>query len=332
MRQRPPPQPAIPKDHLLASTEVSEAGSTALVGIGLKVTSVCIFVGMSSMLKATGSVPAGELVFFRSAFAIIPVLVLLAMRGQLVSGFRTGRPLGHLWRGSVGVCSMGLGFFGLTKLPLPESITISYASPLIIVVLSALLLKEQVRLYRWAAVLVGLVGVLVILWPRLSVLSGGTSSGGESIGALAALGAAGFAAAAMLQVRNLVQTENTATIVLYFFIIGSILSLASLPFGWIMPTPQQLALLIGAGLAGGVAQILLTECYRHADMSVIAPFEYSSMLVGLVVGYLVFGDVPTAQMLTGGFLVVGAGIFIILREHQLGLQRRRANAAATPQS
>ncbi|WDR06458.1 DMT family transporter [Devosia rhodophyticola] len=316
----------------MIDSENAQSDTTVFLGIGLKIAAVCIFVSMSTMLKAAEGIPAGQLVFFRSAFAIIPVLIMLAVRGELKQGFMTKRPLGHLWRGLIGITSMSLGFYGLTQLPLPESIAISYATPLLIVVLSAIILKEQVRLYRWAAVIVGLIGVLVILWPRLSILSGGTAVGGQSIGALAALGAAFFAAAAMLQVRNLVQTEMTATIVLYFFIAGSSLSLLSLPFGWVMPNPQQLSLLIGAGLAGGVAQILVTQCYRYADMSVIAPFDYTSMLLGLAVGYILFAETPTLPMLAGAILVVGAGIFIILREHQLGLKRRRANAAATPQT
>ncbi len=315
----------------MIETEAAPANSQMALGIGLKIASVCLFVAMASFLKAATGIPAGELVFFRSAFAILPVLLVLAWRGQLSTGLTTKRPLGHLWRGVVGIGSMGLGFYGLTKLPLPETITINYASPLIIVILSAVLLHEQVRLYRWAAVVVGLIGVLIIIWPRLTVLTGGTAIGGESLGAIAVLASAALAAAAMLQVRNLVQTEKTTTIVLYFFITGSVLSLLTLPFGWVTPTPQQLAMLVSAGLAGGIAQILLTECYRYAEMSVIAPFEYTSMLVSLLVGYSLFGDVPTAQMLVGGVIVVAAGIFIILREHQLGLRRKRALAAATPQ-
>ncbi|MEO5807956.1 DMT family transporter [Devosia sp.] len=314
----------------MSNSEPAGTGDNPVLGISLKVASVCVFVAMSSLLKAAQGIPAGELVFFRSTFAIIPVLVLFFLRGELRSGFKTKRPFGHIWRGTVGVASMGLGFYGLTQLPLPESITIGYASPLIIVIFSALLLHEHVRAYRWAAVVVGLVGVLVILWPRLTVFSGGANLTGATGGAIAALAAAALAAAAMMQVRNLVQTEKSGTIVIYFFIVGSLWSLLTIPFGWVMPTPTQVLLLISAGLAGGVAQILMTESYRHADMSVIAPFEYTSMLIGLAVGYLLFGDVPTMQMLIGGLIVVGAGIFIILREHQLGLARQRANAVTAP--
>jgi len=322
-----------PSDPDLSEADFPEEhGSTnVMLGIGLKVASVSVFVVMSSLLKAADGIPAGELVFYRSFFAIFPIVAFLAYKRELIIGFKTQHLFGHFWRGLVGVGSMSLGFYGLTKLPLPESITINYATPLIIVALSVIVFREQVRLYRWSAVLIGLVGVLIILSPRLTLLSGGGLGAEEAYGALAALAAAGFAACAMLLVRRLVHTERTATIVLYFSITSTLIALVSVPFGWVWPTPQQAVYLILAGFAGGIAQILLTECYRHADMSIIAPFEYSSLILSLVVGYLVFGDVPTMQMLIGGAIVIASGIFIIFREHQLGLERRRAREVSTPQ-
>lgn len=302
-----------------------------LRGILLKVASVCIFVLMSALLKATGTVPAGQLVFYRCLFAIVPVLIYLAWRRQLVAGFKTANPVGHVVRGLIGVVSMGLSFYALTKLPLPEAIALGYASPLLIVVFSALLLKEQVHFIRWSAVLVGLVGVAIMLWPRLTVFSGQTEIGlGETIGAVAALGGAVCAAFAMMQVRKLVQTERTETIVLYFFISASIIALLTSPFGWIWPSPQQALFLILAGFAGGIAQILMTASYRHADMSVIAPFEYTSLLLGLVVGYFAFGEIPTMPMLIGAAVVIASGIVVILREHRLGLDRAKSREANTP--
>ncbi|HTM77984.1 MAG TPA: DMT family transporter, partial [Devosia sp.] len=181
------------------------------------------------------------------------------------------------------------------------------------------------------AVLLGLNGVAIMLGRRLTVLSGNGPYGqAETLGAIAALCGAVCGAFATLQVRRLVYTERTETIVLYFFITASILSLGSLPFGWIMPTPQQAVFLVLAGMAGGIAQIVMTASYRHADMSVIAPFEYTSLLLGLVVGYLVFGDIPTVAMLAGAAIVIASGIFVILREHRLGLDRAKARQANTP--
>jgi drug/metabolite transporter (DMT)-like permease len=117
---------------------------------------------------------------------------------------------------------------------------------------------------------------------------------------------------------------------LYFSITCTIVSLFTVPFGWVWPTPTQAAMLVTAGIAGGIGQILMTESYRHADVSVVAPFEYTSLLLSLGVGYVVFHDVPTVQMLIGATVVVGAGLYIIYREHQLGLDRRRAREASPP--
>lgn len=302
-----------------------------LRGISLKILSVCCFVVMATMLKAADTVPAGEMVFFRSFFALVPVLAYLAFRGRLSTAFKTSRPIGHIMRGLIGVCSMAMGFFALTRLPLPEATAIGYASPLVIVILSAILLHERVYIFRWTTVIVGLVGVMIILWPRLTVFSGGGSADSpQTIGALAALGAAVLSAFAMLQVRKLVQTERTETIVTYFFISASALSLLTLPFGWVMPTPEQAALLIGAGFFGGLGQLLLTSCYRYADMSVIAPFEYVSLLLTIIIGYLLFSDVPTISMIIGAIIIVASGIAVILRERWLGLDRRRSKEASTP--
>lgn len=301
-----------------------------LRGITLKVISVCAFVVMATLLKATETIPAGELVFFRCFFAILPVVGYLAFKRQLRTALRTKNPAGHVVRALVGVTSMGLGFFALTRLPLPETTAIQYATPLLIVVFSALLLKERVHLFRWTAVLVGLVGVVIILWPRLTVFSSGTMDDAATTGAIASFAAAIMAAFAMMQVRKLVQTERTEAIVVYFFICATILSLLTIPFGWVMPTPHQAVLLICAGFVGGIGQLLLTSCYRYADMSVIAPFEYVSLILTIIIGFVVFADVPTLTMLIGAVIIVCSGIAVILREHYLGLDRVKAREANTP--
>lgn len=313
-------------------TSFQPGGQNSLTGIAYKIASVCVFVVMASLLKASQGVPAGQLVFFRSFFAILPVIIYLVWRGELAAGLKTERPLSHLWRGLVGTGGMGFGFFALTQLPLPEATAIQYATPLLIVVFSAVFIGETVRFYRWSAVLVGLVGVIIIVWPRLTVFSGGiTDASGATLGAISALISCVFAAVAMILVRRLVFTERSATIVLYFSVSSSLIGLMTLPLGWVMPSSEQWVFLIGAGIAGGIAQILLTESYRHADMSVVAPFEYTSLLLTFAVGYFVFQDVPTMEMLVGGIIVVGAGVFIVWREHRLGLDRKKANEVSTPQ-
>ena len=304
--------------------------NSALTGIAFKIASVLIFLIMSSLLKASQGIPAAELVFFRSSFGIVPVVAFIASRGELRSALKSNSVISQIWRGLVGTASMGLGSLALTKLPLPEAVTLNYATPLMIVVVSALFMQERVRLYRWSAVVVGLVGVVIIAWPRLTLFSSGVG-GDAAVGIVAALVACALAAIAMLLVRKLVQTERSSTIVLYFLVSSSVISALLLPFGWVTPTPLQAAYLVGAGICGGIAQILLTESYRHAEMSVVAPFEYSSLIFSVLIGYFFFGDVPTLYMLVGGVIVVGSGLFIIWREHRLGLDRSKARELTTPQ-
>lgn len=303
----------------------------ALTAIALKVLSVAIFVTMSSLIKATGTLPAGQIVFFRSFFAVFPILFFLGFRKELRTAFTTARPLGHIARGVVGVCSMGLTFFALTRLPLPDAITLNYAQPLLVVVFSSLFLGEPIRIYRWSAVVVGLAGVVIISWPELTLLTSGTGfDDQEVLGVLAAFGGAGCSAVAAILVRSLVHSEKTATIVLWFSLVASAVALLTVPFGWQALTWQQTLLLVSAGFCGGIGQIFMTSAYRHAEVSTVAPFEYTSMILAIVVGYLAFGDVPTVHMLIGGAIVVGAGIFIIWRERQLGLARGAARKLVPP--
>lgn len=302
-----------------------------LVGIALKVISVAIFVAMSSLIKSAGTLPPGQIVFFRSFFAVFPILIMLAWQHQLRTAFHTQHPVSHVARGLVGVTAMALGFFGLTRLPLPDAITLNYAQPLLVIAFSALFLGETVRIYRWSAVLIGFAGVVIIAWPKLTLLTGEAGlEAGQGLGVIAILCSAAASAVAMLLVRRLVTTEKTATIVLWFSVTATVTSLFTIPLGWEALSGWQIAALVGAGLCGGTAQILMTQCYRHAELSTIAPFEYTSMILAIVVGYFAFDDVPTIYTLVGGVIVVGAGLFIIWRERQLGLKRLAARRFVGP--
>ena len=302
-----------------------------LRGIAMKLVSVLVFIVMSAVIKATdGRVPVGEVVFFRSCFAIPVILGWLTWRGELAQGLKAQDPLGHVWRGFAGTTAMGLGFAGLTFLPLPEVTALGYAAPLLTVVFAAMFLGEEVRAFRIGCVVLGMVGVMIVLAPRLTL-------GADDAGSLAAFGAmlvlcgAVFSALAQVFVRKLVMTETTSSIVFRFSLTSTVLALTTLPFGWVWPTPGDAAMLVGAGLMGGVGQIFLTSSYRDADASLVAPFEYASMLFSLAIGYLVFAEVPSRAMLIGATLIVTAGVLIIWRERRLGLERTRQRGAMTPQ-
>lgn len=298
-----------------------------------KVLSVVVFLVMQTCIKAAGpDIPAGQITFYRSAFAILPIAIYLTFRRDLLAAFRTDNFLGHLKRGFLGILAMACGFYGLVHLPLPDAIAIGYASPLMAVVFAAVILGETVRFYRWTAVFIGIFGVLIISWPKLTMFREGGFASEQALGALAVLLSAVLGGLAMVQVRQLVRTEKTSTIVLYFSLTASVFALVSLPFGWASLPLKPALLLIASGICGGIAQIFLTESYRHADVSTIAPFEYTSILLGIAVAFVLFGDIPTTTMLIGTAITVSAGIFIIYREHQLGLERKAARRASPPAS
>lgn len=302
-----------------------------LRGILLKLISVLLFSIMAACIKAASDhVPPGEAVFFRSIFAMPIIFGWLAMRGEMRTGLKTDNVMGHFWRGVIGTTAMALGFAALGLLPLPEVTAIGYAAPLLVVVFAAMFLGEQVRLFRLSAVGLGLVGVMIILYPRLTAFNGPERDAVAALGAIITLGSATFMALAQIHIRKLVQTENTAAVVFYFTLSSTLLSLLTIPFGWVLPNTTEFLLLAIAGLLGGTAQIFLTSAYRFAPASVVAPFDYASMLFALGIGYFVFMEAPTIPMLVGAAIIIASGILIIWRERQLGL-KRGARKAITPQ-
>ena len=189
-----------------------------LKAVLLKLTSALMFSIMAAFVRYVSDVtPVGEVVFCRSFFAIIPVMIIYAWRGELAAAFRTSRPFGHFGRGMISVAGMFFNFAALARLPIVDVTTITFASPLITVALAAIFLKERVRIYRWSAVGVGFIGVVVMLWPHLDVArytTGATSA--ATLGALLALLSAFTNAGSVIQTRRLTDTETTSSIVLYF--------------------------------------------------------------------------------------------------------------------
>lgn len=290
-------------------------------GISFKLISTLLFALMSVLVRYYGEyMPVGQIVFFRSLFAIVPVLVIYAIRNELRAAIYTRRPLGQLGRGSISVCGMFSNFGALARLPLADATAISFSSPLMTVALAALILKERVGIYRWSAVAVGFIGVLIMLVPQLDIRHVGPAVAlGAALATLSAICTAGT----VIQTRRLVQTETTPAIVFYFSLICAIAGAVTLPFAWYNATALEFAGLIVIGLLGGLSHIVLTESYRFAQASVVAPFDYAAMIWALLFGFWVFGEVPTAIVLVGAGIVAGAGLFVIWRERQLGLKRAR---------
>lgn len=285
---------------------------------------------MLTLGKAFSVYPVAQIVFFRSAFALLPVLLWLLLRGDFPRALHTRRFGGHLLRSLAGVGSMFCIFAAYALLPLADATAIGYASPLMIVVLASLFLGERMTALRWGAVCVGFAGVLMMLWEHLG--QGGASDHPRSAtGAMLMLSAAFLIAIAMIQTRRLTRTEDTGAITFYFqstttvasgfVLLAAALWPAAAPAAglihaqaWIMPSPADWAPLIAIGLLGGVGQILMTQGYRHADASVLATFDYSSLLFAVAIGFVVFGDVPGTSVMIGAVIVISAGLAVVWQE------------------
>jgi drug/metabolite transporter (DMT)-like permease len=298
------------------------------LGIALQLGATFSFTVMGALVRFVGGrVPLGEQVFTRSFFALIPLVAMLLWRNQLASAFRTKNPFGHVRRGLTGVIAMVCMFAALARLPLVDATAIGFATPLINVALAAIFLGEKVHVFRWSAVAVGFLGVLVMLSPHLF---GAEREATSAAGALYAVAGAFLTAAAMTQVRYMSATETTASLVFSFSLIATIASLASIPWGWIKPSPMDSLVLFLTGIVGGIAQIMITESYRHAGAGTVAPFSYTAMLWSIAIGFFFFGEVPEAVVLMGAGLVIAAGLFVIFRERSLGIDRTLEREAETP--
>jgi drug/metabolite transporter (DMT)-like permease len=311
-------------------------------GIALKITSTLAFTFMAAAVKLVGEqhpgnplyYPVGQTVFFRSLFALIPVFIWLSWKHELISAFKGSSISKHARRGFFGSVGMFSGFTGLILLPLADATAISYAAPLFTVALAAIILKEKVRLYRWTAVGVGFIGVLIMLVPYFDASTPTNDQRllGAGFGLLGAV-CAGFAT---IETRKLTATENTGAIVAYFMTLTTLVGLLSITAGWFapqfmwkLPNVWDAALLITMGVMGGIGQITLTQSFRHADASLIAPFDYISMVWAILVGWLLLGELPKLIVVLGSGIVVAAGIFVIWRERQLGLDRSRQKASGS---
>ncbi|WP_377192067.1 DMT family transporter [Ruegeria meonggei] len=301
-----------------------------LLAVSLKLSALVLFTLMQALVKVlSADFPTGEMVFFRSLFAVPIIICWLLYRRELSQGLVVKKPMGHFWRGVLGTSAMFLTFTGLSLLPLPEVTAIGYATPIFTLILAALMLGERIRMIRIGAVAIGLLGVLIMIWPRLG---GNNLDTAATIGALCVLAATIARGFVQIHIRQLVQVDHPAAVVFYFSITATLLSAVSAFWGWIMPTWEQALILVAMGLLGGVAQILVTSSYRYAQASMLAPYDYTTMLFAIVIGYIWFDELPTLVMLGGAALVIAGNVLVILRERQLGLDRGKDKSVTDPKA
>jgi drug/metabolite transporter (DMT)-like permease len=274
---------------------------------------------MGALLKLASmeGLNAPELVFYRSLFSL-PVVLFWVLKRESLTSLKPNRPLAHVWRSCLGLLSMGLTFQALILLPLADATAINFTAPIFATILSFLILREDVGLHRWGAVVLGFIGVLIVARP------GGSSLPVLGI-AIALVGAVGQAGVTTT-LRHLQRSENVAAIVFWFAIAGIVVGGLLMPFFGRLHGLTALALVVAGGLAGGVGQLLMTSSLR-APVSVVSPFDYLQIVAATIYGWLLFSDVPSLHTILGAALIAGSGIYTALREHR---RRLREGPTAVP--
>jgi drug/metabolite transporter (DMT)-like permease len=299
-----------------SDSTIAQAGrDRPFLGIACKVAATLFFALMFASIRWLGPYfPIGEIVFFRSVLGL-PVIVVAAFLTGGPSLLSTRRIDSHALRSIAGTISMFCNFAAYIFLPLADATAIGFAAPLFVVILAALVLAERVHVYRWSAVVLGFIGVLIIAGPE-----GGVSRN-ALYGAFFALTGAGLTAVAMIFLRRMSAHEHSITIAFYFMLTSAAVALVTALFGWNVPTWREALVLIFTGLAGGVGQLFLSFSYRFSEASALAPFDYAAMIWAVALGYFLFGELPAPQVWLGGTIVIAAGLLILWRERTLGRER-----------
>ncbi len=285
------------------------SASPVMQGILLRVLSGLLFAGMIACIKAVSDVvPLGQIVFFRSFVALVPLIAFLWLTGAFPSGLRTRRPWGHAVRALVGAAAMFTSFAALARLGVAEATLLGYLAPLFLTLLAVMLLGEHLTRSRLWGLALGFCGVLVLTAP--DILNNGANMDAQRMTGIGlAVLSAVLTAGALLQIRRLTATEHAGAIAFYFALVASIGGLATLPFGWIMPTGEVLVLLILAGLFGGLAHIAMTVSFKLAEASALAPFEYLTLIWAVLTDLFVFrSPIGPAFLLALPMLLAGATI------------------------
>ena len=284
------------------------------LGIGLRLGAVTVFAAMAAMIKLgyQAGVSTPELAFYRFAFGLPPLALWIWWSGNS-SAWRTRRPMAHVWRALVGLSTMLLAFSALAYLPLAESTTIGFAAPLFAVMLSALVLKEQVGRHRWSAVILGFVGVLLVMRPEGEDL--------PAIGLGLAVAAAFGVGVVTITIRQIGLTEHPQTTVLWFSLLSMLALGCLMPFHVQLHEPGTWAILFALGTFGGLGQLFLTASLRFAPVSVVVPFDYTQLLWAVLLGWLIFGDEPPTTTWAGAAIIIASGLYTLYREHKLGREK-----------
>lgn len=266
--------------------------------------SVLFFVLMSVCIKATGdNLPLFEVVFFRSFFALIPLFLVIFYFNLKITSINNYKL--HFLRGLVGIAAMSLFFISLRYVPLIEMQTISYSSVFFISILSIFFLGEKIGYRRVIAIIVGFIGVVIILKPDVNLFSNYS---------VLPLLASIFLSMAVIILKKILLTNNNILSVWTFTLFATLFSLFFFNDDWIWPNNFDLVLLIASGILGFVAQLCLSKSFQLADASVLAPLDFTSVIWAFLIGYIIFGEFLSREVLLGGPLILLSVGYIFYRE------------------
>ena len=266
--------------------------------------SICGFSLMDVIVKWSVDYPIGQILFFRGFFGIIFYFFVIP-KDRLHNFYQTKRPGLHSLRCIAGLIAIVAIFIALRKLPLATVVSISFATPIFTTIFSIYLLSEKVGIYRWLAVLVGFVGILIITEPGISELN--------IYYIFPIIFCLGLSYVA-ITLRQLSSTEPVWLISFYFSLAITLLSFLTIPYGWKMPSFNHFLLLSLIGVFGGVSNLWLSQSYKYSEVSLVTPLKYLALVFAIIFGYFIWGEIPTIKTLVGAFFVIVSTLIIFRRE------------------
>ena len=272
--------------------------------------SVCAFSIMDLIVKWSDSYPLGQVLFFRGFFGLVFYFFIIP-RDRIKNFYYTKRAGLHFLRCLFGLIALISIFIAIRNLPLATVVSISFAAPIFTTIFSIFFLSEKVGLYRWLAVIVGFVGIIIITEPGFSSLN--------IYFVYPIIFCLGLSYVA-IAIRQLSTTEPIWLIALNFSAAITIVSFFTIPFGWIMPEIKDLILLSFIGIFGGVANLWLSQSYKFSEVSLVTPLKYLALVFAIIFGYLIWDEVPSIKTLVGALLVIISSIIIFRRELTLKKQ------------
>ena len=279
------------------------------LGAVYMILSVLFFSFMDILIKVTDEYDVGQIMFFRALFGLIPIFFLIP-KNRIKNFYKTKNIKLHFFRSFFGAIAMAAIFIGLRNLQLAEVTALAFSGPLWVVLFSMFFLSEKIRLKRWIAVGLGFIGVIIISKPGFDNLN--------FYYIYPIIFCIGFAGVSILIRKLTLAGESIWLIAFYFSLVSGLGGLLTIPLGlWKMPNTYDFILLILIGLLGGIANLLLTQSYKLAEVTLTTPLKYLSLVIAIIFGYYFFEEIPSIHTLSGAALIVVSSEIIFIRENQL---------------